>query len=105
MGAFGLARPAPLAISVWSAHMANPLMSKKRLRQNLKPPGKCIFCGGPGVTHEHLFSDWLRDLFPRSAADTHTIAQAVAWTPRPRFVRQIRQGHSGTRTVRKVCRP
>jgi hypothetical protein len=78
-------------------------MSKKQLRQNLRPAGKCIFCGGPGVTHEHLFSDWLRDLFPRSAADTHTIAQAVEWTPRPRFVRQVRQGHSGTRTVRKVC--
>jgi hypothetical protein len=85
--------------------MANPLISGKQRHQNIRPTGKCIFCGRPGVTHEHLFSDWLRDLFPRSAADTHTIAHAVAWTPRPTFVRQVRQGHSGTRTVRKVCRP
>jgi hypothetical protein len=80
-------------------------MAKKPPRQNLRPPGKCIFCGRPGVTHEHLFSDWLRNLFPRSAADTHTIGRAVEWSPRPRFVRQIRQGHSGTKTVRKVCGP
>jgi hypothetical protein len=73
-------------------------------RQNPRPPGQCIFCGRTGVTHEHLFSDWLRELFPRSKDDSHTLARLIAWTPRPTFSRRIKQGHSGTRTVRKICR-
>lgn len=66
-----------------------------------KPPGRCIFCQGFHLSKEHLFADWLRDLFPRSAADTHTmgVAEGGPWT----LSRQ--QGHSGSRKIRTVCIP
>lgn len=66
-------------------------------------PGKCIFCGNTGVTKEHLFSDWLRELFPRSREDSHTLARLIAWEPKPTVQRTVKQGHSGSRTARKVC--
>jgi hypothetical protein len=78
-------------------------MAKRPKRQNLKPPGKCIFCGGGGVTKEHLFADWLREIFPRTAKDTHTLGTIESWTPRPRLVQRIKQGHAGSRKIRKVC--
>lgn len=38
-----------------------------------KPPRRCIFCGGGGVagnkiSHEHVFSDWLSQIIPKSTA-------------------------------------
>ena len=74
-------------------------MGKKPRRQNLKRPGRCIFCGGPGMSKEHLFSDWLRDLFPRSPDDTHTLG--IADEGPYRLIPQ--QGHSGTKKIRTVC--
>jgi hypothetical protein len=68
----------------------------------VRPAGKCIFCGGTGVTDEHLFSDWLRELFPRTAEHTHTYGKTVTW---PEYKLRSKQGHSGTKKVRKVCRP
>jgi hypothetical protein len=40
-------------------------------RQNLKGPGKCLFCGGgavPGnpMSKEHVWSDWIGDIIPRA---------------------------------------
>ena len=66
----------------------------------MKPPGRCIFCGGFGLSKEHLFSDWLRELFPRSADDTHSIGEKdeAPW----RLTH--RQGHSGTKKFRAVCK-
>jgi hypothetical protein len=65
----------------------------------VKPPGRCIFCTGFRLTKEHLFADWLRELFPRSASDTHTMGEAEGepW----RIIR--RQGHSGSKKIRAVC--
>ncbi len=68
-----------------------------------KPQGRCIFCGDVGVTKEHLFSDWLRELFPRAEADTHTIGRRD-YVHQSEFELDVRQGHAGTRHVRKVCR-
>src|SRR4051812_48674033 len=78
-------------------------MVKKPRRQNPRPQGTCIFCGGFGVSKEHLFSDWLRELFPRTRDDRHALARLISWSPRPTFSQSIKQGHSGSRKVRKVC--
>jgi hypothetical protein len=67
--------------------------------------GRCIFCGGSGLTKEHLLADWLREIFPRTAKDTHTFGTIESWTPKPRFVQRVKQGHAGSRKVRKVCGP
>ena len=68
-----------------------------------KPRGTCIFCGGLGVTKEHLFSNWLRQLFPRTPSDTHTFGRSD-WATQTGFEQVINQGHSGSRRVRKVCK-
>ena len=31
-----------------------------------KPPGTCIFCGRTGLSKEHIWSDWLKELIPRN---------------------------------------
>jgi hypothetical protein len=33
-------------------------------RRDRKPPGRCVFCGGPGLTKEHVWSNWLKKLLP-----------------------------------------
>jgi hypothetical protein len=69
--------------------------------EDAKRSGHCIFCGSSGMSKEHLFSDWLRELFPRSAADTHTIGESR--DGEPLRLRQ-RQNHSGSKKVRVVCK-
>jgi hypothetical protein len=68
-----------------------------------KPQGRCIFCKGFGLSHEHLFSDWLREIFPRKPDDTHTFSY-VEHTPGGKEIRRQRQGHSGSKRIRTVCR-
>lgn len=77
--------------------------------QVAKSPGRCIFCGGPGLTKEHVLPDWLKAIFPRQPTDTHTHGNAayidlpsVGYVPLPS--RRRRQGQVGTRQVRVVCR-
>jgi hypothetical protein len=38
-----------------------PLPAKRR---KLKSAGRCIFCGRTGLTKEHVWSDWLRQIVP-----------------------------------------
>jgi hypothetical protein len=71
-----------------------------------KPPGLCIFCGKGGLSKEHLFADWLRELFPRTPHDTRTQgetwfeASAGQWTSP---LRRSFQGHTGSKKLRVVC--
>jgi len=71
-----------------------------------KPAGLCIFCRGRGLSKEHLFSDWLRVLFPRHAGHTHTLGEAVRFDAQnnPTFATTQHQGHSGTKKFRIVCK-
>jgi hypothetical protein len=71
----------------------------------------CIFCGGASgtsITKEHVFPDWLRELFPRSPLHVHTYGittWGVGSRPgAPVTVRKPKQGHVTTRQVRVVCR-
>jgi hypothetical protein len=75
----------------------------------------CIFCTGhpPDVkiTNEHVFADWLRELFPRDGSTTHTHG-VIVW-PTSAGAPQVDpsvwlnprgHGHSGSKRVRAVCR-
>jgi hypothetical protein len=76
-----------------------------------KLPGLCIFCGRGGLSKEHIFPDWMRQLFRRTPTDTHTEGE-IWWVPNPRSnnemwtlpARRLVQGHAGSRKVRVVCR-
>jgi len=71
-------------------------------------PRRCIFCLARKLTREHVFADWLRTIFPRSADSSHTRGQ-MTWGMSingRRYgmpVRSIHQGHSGSRKVKVVC--
>src|SRR5947208_778698 len=51
-------------------------MPNRPRRANLKPPGKCIFCGGRGLTKEHMWADWLRPYIPREMQE-HRSASSI----------------------------
>ena len=42
-------------------------MSKKS-----KAQGKCIFCGGEGLTKEHVWPNWIKSVLPRDSTEHHT---------------------------------
>jgi hypothetical protein len=75
--------------------------------------GKCIFCQRqpPDVpmSKEHLFGDWLRELFPRNDATTHMLG-VLEWIGAPfrskptERIKPSAQGHSGSKKVRHVCK-
>jgi len=69
-----------------------------------KPPGKCIFCGGFGLTKEHVFPDWLRQIFPRLPTDTHTMGVLSFPSAQRGFIRKRGQGQLGSKKVRVVCK-
>jgi hypothetical protein len=74
-----------------------------------KSQGHCIFCGGTGLSKEHIWSDWLDGLIPRH--DEHGEywgrmhrdggSGEVEWTELPAC--SARQGSVFQRKVRIVC--
>jgi hypothetical protein len=74
--------------------------------------GRCIFCTRqpPDIvmSREHVFPDWLRQIFPRTAGTTHTLG-VMEWAGAPgrspaKQTRKQRPGHSGTKKIRRVCK-
>lgn len=66
----------------------------------MKQSRPCIFCGGAGLTKEHLFADWLTELFPHAEKDRRTFGTTTEW---PNFTLTAENGHSGAKKVREVC--
>lgn len=70
-----------------------------------RPQGRCIFCGGFGLSKEHVLPNWLRQKFPRLPTDTHTFG--VLSHPdgqAPTIHRKRGQGQLGSKKVRVVCK-
>lgn len=75
----------------------------------VKPPGKCIFCGGGGLSKEHIYPEWIQSVLPKKfAGDNHEISRsalpdgstaAVANSYRP-----TQQGDPLVRKLYAVCR-
>src|SRR4051812_32995805 len=72
----------------------------------------CIFCERQPpdvkITGEHIFSDWLREIFPRDEKTTHTQG-IITWplvglpSAPPSIKLYPKHGHSGSRKVGVVC--
>jgi hypothetical protein len=80
-------------------------MTKKPRRANLRGPGHCIFCGAPGLTHEHIWADWLKNYIPRDQP-YHTVRKADISpyeTEQASVKRQTGDFHS--RRIYCVCKP
>ena len=72
-----------------------------------KPRGKCAFCGKPGLTHGHIWPDWLGQVLPYTA--THheqEIGRFETFKPQvpgPEHSIRIRQGQARSRKPRNTC--
>jgi len=71
-----------------------------------KPQGRCVFCDGTGLTKQHIWPKWLKKINqPQVAAHEQVSISASYLAPdQVTYTRKRRQGHSGTRTARKVCK-
>jgi hypothetical protein len=71
-------------------------------KQPKKPAGKCIFCERHGLTHEHIYADWLRDYIPRTAI-AHTTQSTLAHLDHEEVSHQRRTGDPHARRLYCVC--
>jgi hypothetical protein len=87
-------------------------MTTKPRRQNIKPPGKCIFClggaaSGNPMTPEHMWSDWMdrADLLPKGGeyVEFKNIARGRRRVSVRMFTR-TRQGSANTKRIKVVCK-
>lgn len=67
-----------------------------------KPQGRCIYCGGTGLSKEHIFADWLREYIPRSRTE-HNMSTTVQWPDREDRQITSRTGDTHARRLRRVC--
>src|SRR5262245_13198722 len=75
-----------------------------------KPSRKCIFCGKEGMSKAHLLPAWLNDELLPEERTTYYLEHtgyfetftATVKSPPPRT--RVRQGSSGNRKIRKVCK-
>ncbi len=87
-------------------------MPKKPKRKNLKPPGKCIFCGGgavPGnpMTGEHLWSDWMTTagLLPRRFREYEEFSnRSRRYTGEASTFKRSREGAPSHKKIKVVCK-
>ncbi|HEX8268751.1 MAG TPA: hypothetical protein VF581_02565 [Flavobacterium sp.] len=77
------------------------------MTQKQQIAGRCIFCGGLGLTKQHAWPDWLRHVLPRDVNhhDQHVIKYDLQNNIIPISWEVLhKQGHVGTRKFRNVCK-
>jgi hypothetical protein len=72
-----------------------------------KRKGECVFCNGYGLTKQHLWPDWLKQILHREGNSHSQFMTAVDRTvPNKVFIKPElieKQGHIGVRKIRNVC--
>jgi hypothetical protein len=72
-----------------------------------KPAGKCVFCGGRGLTHGHVWPDWFGDILPETATEheheTGRFYTFIPTIPGPAYSRRVKPGHARSRKPRNTC--
>ena len=75
-----------------------------------RPPGICVFCGGGGLTKEHVIAEWVQSVLPKESATSWqhiTRTGYGGWNnpaPLPSSFRPQRQGDVLTRKLYCVCK-
>lgn len=67
-----------------------------------KPQKFCIYCGGPGLSKEHIFADWLRAYVPRELSE-HRAEFTVMFPHKTEKTLERRTGDTHARRLRRVC--
>src|SRR5271154_408950 len=67
-----------------------------------KPPGKCFFCGGYGLTKEHVWAEWLNPHLPKNVVNHNRFSETIFPT---RSVRKekLHSGSVQSGRLRRVC--
>jgi hypothetical protein len=85
--------------------MASPVSSGVQAKPKTAPR-PCLFCDANANSPEHMWSDWMRPYFPRTA---HDKSIETHWRVTPGETREgsrrILHGHSTTRKLKTVCAP
>jgi hypothetical protein len=72
-----------------------------------QPRGKCVFCGGTGLTKGHVWPDWLNRIMPYTATHheetTGYFSTFEPEVPGPPQTKRERQGHARSRKPRNTC--
>lgn len=112
-------RDSPVRVGIFFSGVGGPLKAPCRIfcrrcsvssvmSLKLRAPRRCIFCRNAGSSQEHVFPDWLRHLFPRTAADSH-MRRTTTWGKAKSGIlyampdTKLHQGHSGSRKLKVVC--
>jgi hypothetical protein len=86
-------------------------MSKSKKQRKPQEPGRCVFCNGTGLSKEHIWDNWLKDVIPAHPdraghtqsrlhmLDNHSTKELYLL---PSAV--FRQGSFCQRKLRNVCR-
>ena len=70
-----------------------------------KPQGYCRFCGNSGLTHEHIWNQWLDDLLPTTAGRVESwfIGPPDEFDRAESYSAVKKQGGVHTKSARKYC--
>jgi len=80
---------------------------KKPRRRNLKPPGKCIFCGRGNLSKEHFWPEWAAPLLKTTSDEAEYREVKASFSGkavRGKGTLVSRPGHITTKKIRVVCR-
>jgi hypothetical protein len=68
-----------------------------------RPQRFCIFCGKSGLTHEHVWADWLKNYIPKDMTEHNSLAVTV-YPTHSDLRRKKRSGDLRSRRLRIVCK-
>lgn len=89
--------PNPIAASSWSG------IPRLFWTFMARPQRFCIFCGGAGLTREHVWADWLKKYVPKDMPE-HTALFAIVHPTHSEPSRRKRSGDLQSRRLRVVCK-
>lgn len=70
-----------------------------------RPQGRCVFCRGRELTKQHIWPKWLKKINqPEVTSHSQVKVSATYVAGAPAVRAKTHQGHSGSRTARKVCK-
>jgi hypothetical protein len=68
----------------------------------MRPQRYCIFCGGAGLTKEHIWADWLKKYIPKDMP-SYSESHAIVHRTRIDENKKVRSGDPRSRRLKVVC--
>ena len=88
------------------AMLDRPRPIRKRVKQAPRPGNLCLFCGlRRKMSKEHVIAEWMQSILPQFFPTKHNDYEFARTSPKTYVPLRYwkRDGHPGTRKVRRVC--